>query len=202
MPSPPVREVHYNSPAPYREEEQGWGIRNVFTPWRTTLSARYRNVDRNEGIERPALLHPKPSTDNLCEEEGSLEASRVTSAATSQANSRRNSWGATVQDSENAAEYPRSRLPYARVTSDIGLESMSGTRLARPAPPWVHNSRSSSPVASSLYLPGTGPGSPGGASMQSMASTPNVSVSSPVAFHALIHVFPAQPTGLGPLVPG
>jgi len=85
---------------------------------------------------------------------------------------------------------------YNRVDSSPYPESIPGTPLAPPTPSWVYSSRhsfnnhrSSSPVASSLYLPGTGnTHSPGGQSMSSLGSAPYRSE------RELAHLFPDTPS--------
>lgn len=171
--TPPV-----HSSARFSEEDNSRGVRKLFAPWQKTFAA-----PSNAG---PASLRPNPSMD-VTENDRSIDISRD-SMANSLASSRRGSFANGVRYSEAARAHPQSTQNYSRLMQDYEFDSNPETPLPRPTPPWMHNSRSgrsSSPVASSLYLPGTGIGSPGGESMQSMASSPHVSILTFVIFGVL-----------------
>ena len=173
------------------DEEQGWGMKKFFSPWQRT-PGKYNTLvkSQNEISERPASLRPSLGYDLGNQRYRSIEASRE-SAASSVDSSRRGSFAAGARFSENARNHPYSHNSYGRAGIDFDLESIPGTPLTPPNPTWVYGPRSSSPVASALWLPEHGTGSPGGASVHSMQSM--ASYSPYVSKHIVpLYFFPAN----------
>ena len=159
-------------------ERGGWGLSKLFSPFKSHAYTTANKSGNVEMMEKPA---PSRSNDSRADY-NSVEYARYSensgeySATTSQAGSRRGSFqaGLRFSDSPNG---PRPANYSRRDVSSFNAESIPGTPLAPPTPQWVYQSRSSSPVASSLYLPGQGnTHSPGHASMSSLASSPYVGI--------------------------